>query len=277
MEERVVLKIIVLGSSNVGKTSLMRRFCKNSFSEARRATTGADFSSKRMSFAGQEVMLQIWDTAGQERFHHGTLGGAFYRGADAALLVYDATSASSFKQVENWRSEVLSRIDVAPGDFPLVVVGNKVDMEGNTPMDGIHGVDKAAVTEWCRAHGTGHIETSAKDGTGVQVAMEAIGTLALARRKAGVQRIARMNSLTGAKDSVNLSTSFRKGETSSGCGMCAGGGAQRRQLQSTSAPLPPAAARFDAANGQHSEEQVQVDCFPARTAGTGLGNRMAKR
>lgn len=138
----------------VGKTSLMKRFCSDSFSEARRcglrlgtaataqapqpllsisfdplrrATTGADFSTKRLTLAGQETVLQIWDTAGafrpttlppfslgtcgeagppascglslsgaagQERFHHGTLGGAFYRGADAAVIVYDVTNAA---------------------------------------------------------------------------------------------------------------------------------------------------------------------------------------
>ena len=74
-----------------------------------------------------EVRMVIWDTAGQERFHHGTLGGAFYRGADAALLVYDTTDIQTFGQIELWRRELLQRIDGPPEEFPLVVVGNKVD------------------------------------------------------------------------------------------------------------------------------------------------------
>jgi len=265
--QRTVLKVIVLGSSNVGKTSLMKRFCNNSFTEIRRATTGADFSTKRMIISGEEVMLQIWDTAGQERFNHGTLGGAFYRGADGAVLVYDVTSAPSFEQVGKWRNELLSRIEEDEAAFPLVVVGNKVDMEGSTPMDGTHGVDKAAVVEWCRECGMGHIEASAKDGTGVQAAMEAIGALALEQRKSGVRRLERVPSLLGSKDSINLSTTFHKNSGGSRCGC--GGAHQRVPVRSPSS-LTPDSSRTGARGGGLIEEP-EWTCLPL--AGGGAGRR----
>jgi GTPase SAR1 family protein len=67
----LLLKIVVLGSSNVGKTSLMRRYVANAFEQHRRATIGADFMTKELTLRNTAVLLQIWDTAGQERFHQG--------------------------------------------------------------------------------------------------------------------------------------------------------------------------------------------------------------
>ena len=175
---RVVVKVIVLGSSNVGKTSLMRRFTQGQFTERRQATTGADYLSKRLVLHGTSVVLQIWDTAGQERFHHGTLGAAFYRGSDAAILVYDVTRPKTFEQVERWRGELLERID-SPDSFPCVVFGNKTDASRSEEV----ALDRPAVLAWCRQRGIGHVETSAKDGTGVDAAMEAIALLAVENKR----------------------------------------------------------------------------------------------
>lgn len=175
----ILLKCVVLGSSNVGKTSLMTRFVQNKFSPERRATTGADFASKLVNLGpGNEVRLVLWDTAGQERFHHGTLGNAFYRGADGALLVYDTTDIRTFEQIEMWRGELLQRVEGPAADFPVVVVGNKIDVPSDT-----RDHEQLAVTKWCRDLGIGLCLTSAKDGTGVDVAMEAIAMLALENRR----------------------------------------------------------------------------------------------
>jgi small GTP-binding protein len=94
-----VIKVIVLGCANVGKTSLMKRYANGKFSPDRRVTTGADFATKTITLNGQAIRIQIWDTAGQERFHANTLGGPFYRGADGALIVYDVSDATTFEQV----------------------------------------------------------------------------------------------------------------------------------------------------------------------------------
>ena len=134
-ERLVTAQVVVLGSANVGKSSLLAQFVHGTFTEKRTVTTGADFAAKRLRLGDREVRLAIWDTAGQERFHHGTLGGAFYRGADAALLVYDTTDLRTFEQIEMWRRELLQRVDGPPEEFPVVVVGNKVDLPASSAAE----------------------------------------------------------------------------------------------------------------------------------------------
>ncbi len=133
------LKIVILGDSGVGKTSLMNRFSTGKFTGQYKATIGADFLSKdnvivNDNFFGQRhlVTLQIWDTAGQERFQ--SLGVGFYRGADACLLVYDVTDPHSLDNLDHWRKEFLDQVGGgiqglgdASTQFPFVVVGNKID------------------------------------------------------------------------------------------------------------------------------------------------------
>jgi len=90
-----LIKVVLLGDSGVGKTSLMERFVNHRFSQQYKATIGADFLSKDVTVEDKSVTMQIWDTAGQERYQ--SLGSAFYRGADACLLVYDVTDLKSFE------------------------------------------------------------------------------------------------------------------------------------------------------------------------------------
>jgi len=89
-----LLKIVILGDSGVGKTSLMERYVNERFVQQYKATIGADFLSKEIAIDDKLVNMAIWDTAGQERYQ--SLGPAFYRGADACLLVYDVTDLKSF-------------------------------------------------------------------------------------------------------------------------------------------------------------------------------------
>ena len=104
--KKVLLKVIILGDSGVGKTALMNQYVNRKFSNQYKPTIGADFLTKVItSEDGRQVTLQIWDTAGLERFQ--SLGVAFYRGADACVLVYDVTSQNSFKTLEIWRDEFL--------------------------------------------------------------------------------------------------------------------------------------------------------------------------
>lgn len=109
-------------------------------------------------------LLQIWDTAGQERFQ--SLGVAFYRGADACILVYDITSEKSFEQLNSWRDEFLSQANPRdPTNFPFVVIGNKVDKESD------RRVPKSKATQWCKSKRPKPIpffETSAKEAIKVE-------------------------------------------------------------------------------------------------------------
>lgn len=155
---------------------LLHRFSTGKFSGKRRPTIGSDFMSRRIEIHDVDVFLQIWDTAGQERFQSGTLGNTFYRGAHGALLVYDVNNEKSIEQVALWRDECLSHQD-SDAFFPIVVIGNKVDLREDTPKE--ERVDQSEIVSWCRDQSYGHIETSAKDGLGVEAAMLAITALAL--------------------------------------------------------------------------------------------------
>lgn len=101
----MLLKVIILGDSGVGKTSLMNQYVNKKFSNQYKATIGADFLTKEVMVDDRLVTMQIWDTAGQERFQ--SLGVAFYRGADCCVLVFDVTAPNTFKTLDSWRDEFL--------------------------------------------------------------------------------------------------------------------------------------------------------------------------
>eukprot|EP00923_Selenidium_pygospionis_P053503 GHVN01092724.1.p2 GENE.GHVN01092724.1~~GHVN01092724.1.p2 ORF type:complete len:190 (+),score=31.34 GHVN01092724.1:169-738(+) len=168
-----LLKVIILGDSGVGKTSLMNQYVNNKFSNQYKATIGADFLTKEITIDGQKVVMQIWDTAGQERFQ--SLGVAFYRGADCCVLVFDLTDAKSFKNLDSWRDEFL--IQASPRDkenFPFVVIGNKVDAHNQRQV----ATERAAA--WCKSkNDIPYFETSAKAAVNVEQAFDEIGRRAL--------------------------------------------------------------------------------------------------
>jgi Ras-related protein Rab-7A len=204
-KERVVLKLIVLGCSNVGKSALIKRYATGKYTDLRVATIGSDFMTKIIDLMGLQVVLQIWDTAGQERFHQGTIGTPFYRGANGCLLVYDVTNEKSIEQLSQWRDELMNRIDIT-SNFPIVVVGNKTDLRNE-----LNTVDQTEVLKWCRDNGYGHVETSAKDDFGVQAAVIAVAALALEHRK----EISRLGSGERPISVVRISERYSK--PSNGC------------------------------------------------------------
>ncbi|KAF5951641.1 hypothetical protein HYC85_009585 [Camellia sinensis] len=128
-----------------------------------------------MQFEDRLFTLQIWDTAGQERFQ--SLGVAFYRGADCCVLVYDVNVMKSFDNLNNWREEFL--IQASPSDpenFPFVVIGNKIDVDGGSSRL----VSEKKARAWCASKGNiPYFETSAKEGINVEEAFQCIAKNAL--------------------------------------------------------------------------------------------------
>jgi len=173
-KKKVLLKVIILGDSGVGKTSLMNQYVNKKFSNQYKATIGADFLTKEVLVDDRLVTMQIWDTAGQERFQ--SLGVAFYRGADCCVLVYDVNSPRSFETLESWRDEFL--VQASPRDsenFPFVVLGNKIDLEEGKRM-----VSQKRSMSWCQAKGNiPYFETSAKEAINVDQAFQTIAKNAL--------------------------------------------------------------------------------------------------
>lgn len=200
--KKVLLKVIILGDAGVGKTALMNQYVHRKFSSQYKATIGADFLTKEIIIDDRQVTLQIWDTAGQERFQ--SLGVAFYRGADACVIVYDVTYQNSFKTLETWRDEFLIQASPRNQDqFPFLLIGNKVDLcrdgpEGpgssggagssNSPHNPNLGVGSSNTREvsekraqaWANSKGNmPYYECSAKDNTNVEKAFEKIARAAL--------------------------------------------------------------------------------------------------
>uniref|UniRef100_A0A0E0JFV8 Ras-related protein Rab7 n=1 Tax=Oryza punctata TaxID=4537 RepID=A0A0E0JFV8_ORYPU len=172
---RMLLKVIILGDSGVGKTSLMNQYVNKKFSNQYKATIGADFLTKEVQIDDRLFTLQIWDTAGQERFQ--SLGVAFYRGADCCVLVYDVNVTKSFERLNSWREEFLIQASPSdPDNFPFVVLGNKIDVDGGNSRT----VSEKKAKAWCASKGNiPYFETSAKEGFNVEAAFECIARNAI--------------------------------------------------------------------------------------------------
>ncbi|KIJ56836.1 hypothetical protein M422DRAFT_218541 [Sphaerobolus stellatus SS14] len=117
-------KVVLMGNTGVGKTSLLQRYTRNTFDPVTTlSTTGALFVTKKVYVDGLKVRLQLWDTAGQERFR--SMAPMYYRGAHAALLLYDITNASTFEDVKGWLEELKKN---AANDLIIYIVGSKADL-----------------------------------------------------------------------------------------------------------------------------------------------------
>merc|ERR1719163_1261587 len=104
MEECDAYKLVLLGKANVGKSSLVIRFVTGKFMDHMESTIGASFFTKTFKVDDEDVTFEIWDTAGQERYH--SLAPMYYRGARAAIVVYDVTSKPSFDRAKSWVTEL---------------------------------------------------------------------------------------------------------------------------------------------------------------------------
>ncbi|ODQ77940.1 hypothetical protein BABINDRAFT_168528 [Babjeviella inositovora NRRL Y-12698] len=177
--KKTLLKVIILGDSGVGKTSLMQQFVNKKFSHQYKATIGADFLTKELPIDDKTVTMQIWDTAGQERFQ--SLGVAFYRGADCCILVYDVNNAKSFESLLAWKDEFLIQANVSlPETFPFIVIGNKIDIDENKRV-----VSYKKAAQVCQQLGNvPYFETSAKDGINVEEAFDVVSRNALQQEEA---------------------------------------------------------------------------------------------
>ncbi|KAM9439580.1 ras-related protein Rab-18-B [Clarias gariepinus] len=155
------LKILIIGESGVGKSSLLLRFTDDTFDPELAATIGVDFKVKTIAVDGNKAKLAIWDTAGQERFR--TLTPSYYRGAQGVILVYDVTKRDSFTKLENWLSELETYC--TRNDLVKMLVGNKIDKDNRE-------VDRNEGLKFARKHSMLFIEASAKTKDGVQCAFE---------------------------------------------------------------------------------------------------------
>ncbi|CAF97631.1 unnamed protein product, partial [Tetraodon nigroviridis] len=163
MDEDVLttLKLLIIGESGVGKSSLLLRFTDDMFDPELAATIGVDFKVKTLAIDGNRAKLAIWDTAGQERFR--TLTPSYYRGAQGVILVYDVTKRDTFAKLENWLNELETY--TSRNNLVKMLVGNKIDKDDRE-------VDRHEGLKFARKHSMLFIEASAKTKDGVQCAFE---------------------------------------------------------------------------------------------------------
>ncbi|TKS65214.1 Ras-related protein [Collichthys lucidus] len=120
-----LFKVVLVGNSSVGKTSLLRSFCEGRFHPSTTATVGIDYSVKTLTLDNMQVAMQLWDTAGQERYR--SITKQFFRKADGVVVMYDVTVEESFKAVRPW----LTNVQEAAGEgIPILLLGNKMDIDG---------------------------------------------------------------------------------------------------------------------------------------------------
>ncbi|KAK9268622.1 hypothetical protein L1049_000379 [Liquidambar formosana] len=154
--KNIQAKLVLLGDMGTGKTSLVLRFVKGQFYDYQESTIGAAFFTQVLSLNEGTIKFDIWDTAGQERYY--SLAPMYYRGAAAAVVVYDITSMESFQRAKKWVQELQRQ---GNPNLVMVLVANKADLEAKRKVENEEG------EQYAKENGLLFFETSAKTAQNV--------------------------------------------------------------------------------------------------------------
>ncbi len=158
------IKIMIIGETRTGKTSLISKYCKNEFNVgAYLSTVGIDFQIKKLEIKRKKIRLQIWDTAGQERFRN--IAKSYFQSSDGFLIVYDISNSKTFETLDYWIEEIKSK---SPQFSKMILVGNKCDLTDERQIKKEDGKDYAKNKK------IKFYEVSAKDGTNVNEVFECL-------------------------------------------------------------------------------------------------------
>ena len=158
----LTLKLLIIGDSRVGKTSLLLNYVEKIFPEAHISTLGVEYKEKEIIKDNYIIRLQIWDTAGEERFR--SITKSIYRNANGILFVCDITNRESFKNIKNWIKDA----DNVDKDIKGIIIGNKID------LDNERVVSVEDLEEIGKKYNMPFIETSAKTGMNVNKCFEVL-------------------------------------------------------------------------------------------------------
>lgn len=170
-KKNAILKIVLIGDSAVGKTSLRKRYLGEGFKDSSSSTTGMDTAIKRMTVENYRITFQIWDIAGQKRFDN--VRELYYSGARGAVLVFDISNPSSFNNLPNWLEGLWKKT----GPIPMILCGNKIDLRDKIPKDIPFELGQEYTRRLSEAIGyeIPYLETSAKTGEKVDEAFFQLG------------------------------------------------------------------------------------------------------
>jgi small GTP-binding protein len=158
------VKLVLLGDSGVGKSCIVLRFVRGQFDPTSKVTVGASFLSQTLALQDSStIKFEIWDTAGQERY--AALAPLYYRGAGAAIVVYDITSPESFNKAQYWVKELQKH---GNPDIVMALVGNKADLHES------RSVQSQDARDYADKNGMFFIETSAKTADNINQLFEEV-------------------------------------------------------------------------------------------------------
>ncbi|XP_059054801.1 ras-related protein Rab-32 isoform X2 [Achroia grisella] len=163
-------KILVIGELGTGKTSIIKRYVHQFFSQHYRATIGVDFALKVLNWdANTIIRLQLWDIAGQERF--GNMTRVYYKEAVGAFIVFDVSRVLTFDAIFKWKNDLDSKVQLPDGSpIPCILLGNKCDQQKEGIVNSPTKMD-----EFCREKGfAGWFETSAKENINIEEAARSL-------------------------------------------------------------------------------------------------------
>lgn len=174
-----LFKVLVIGELGVGKTSIIKRYVHQLFSQHYRATIGVDFALKVINWDSKTlVRLQLWDIAGQERF--GNMTRVYYKEAVGAFVVFDVTRGSTFEAITKWKSDLDSKVHLpSGGPIPAILLANKCDQKRENSTQNPSQMD-----HFCKENGfVSWFETSAKDNVNIDEAARCLVDNILANSK----------------------------------------------------------------------------------------------
>ena len=166
----IKIKLLIIGDSSVGKTSMLLTYTDNYFPESHLATIGVEYKVKQLTADKYNIALQIWDTAGQERFR--SITKSFFRNTHGILFVYDITNRNTFENIKDW----IKDSEAHDTGFAKLLVGNKIDLEGNRK------VKTDELKDYGIKKNMNIIETSAKERINIDEAFKQIVDLILSNK-----------------------------------------------------------------------------------------------
>ena len=159
MSAKYILKLLTLGETEVGKSSILLRYSENKFLNAKVATIGIDMKSKIIKKGNDKIKVSIYDTAGQEKFR--TIIKSYYKGANGVLLIYDITKKHTFEKLDYWLEDLKNNADDI-NDLFIFLIGNKCDLEEKRE------VSFEEANDYSKKKELPYIEVSAKTGKNVK-------------------------------------------------------------------------------------------------------------
>lgn len=187
------LKVVLLGDTSVGKSSVTLRFTKNEYHEFQEPTIGAAFINKNLNYNNYNVKFEMWDTAGQERYN--SLAPMYYRGANIAIIVYDVTNPESFIKAKKWVRELKNNVE----NIHIILAGNKCDL--------VNICDQNDIKNYVIKNNFKHYFISAKKNINIEKLFYEIGKNKTLFNKISAKKVNSINHELNNRSCISNSTS----------------------------------------------------------------------